>query len=66
VSLCASLVATQGVFNVQVNMVQRGDGSGGWNNSASSDGCSIAWNVLKTTDILFGEPILIAGDFFLF
>jgi hypothetical protein len=64
VSLCASLVATQGVFNVQVNMMQLGNG--GWTNNASSNGCSIKWEVLNTTDILFGEPILIAGDFFLF
>jgi hypothetical protein len=59
-------VATQGVFNDQVNMTQRDDGSGGWINSASSNGCSITWNVFPPADILFGEPILIAGDFFLF
>jgi len=64
VSLCASLVATQGAFNVQVQMTQLGDG--GLNYSAVSNGCSITWNVSRTTDVLFGEPILIAGGFFLF
>jgi hypothetical protein len=63
VSLCAFLVATQGLFNVQVQMTRLSNG--GWANYASSNGCSIIWNVSSTTDILFGEPILIAGGFFL-
>ncbi|KAF9459137.1 hypothetical protein BDZ94DRAFT_1060738 [Collybia nuda] len=38
---------------VPVQMTRRADGSG-WDNSASSNGCSISWSVDNTVPLLFG------------
>ncbi|KAG6917776.1 hypothetical protein DXG01_001181 [Tephrocybe rancida] len=46
-----------GCLPAQVNMVSKNDGSGGWNNSASSNGCAIAWEVERTSVNLFGVDL---------
>jgi len=40
--------------------------AGAWANYVSTNGCSITWNVSRTTDILFGELILITGGLFFY
>ncbi|KAG6830771.1 hypothetical protein H0H87_007170 [Tephrocybe sp. NHM501043] len=52
-----AIKSDSGCLPVDVSMISRNDGSGGWNNSATSNGCSIAWIVEKTAVNLFGVDL---------
>ncbi|PBK94756.1 hypothetical protein ARMGADRAFT_1164356 [Armillaria gallica] len=51
-----ALRSDPGCQAVSVNMVQNTDGSG-WNNSVSSNGCSISFAVDRNASVLFGTDI---------